>query len=91
MLEYGCSPIWVLDNNSLIGVRLPEGLSKYEELSLLPNSISIEYDKLFINNSVEFTYKGFSSNSYEQLFEEKVKKAIAGNQYIIEIDNNTFK
>ncbi len=95
MLEYGCSPIWVYDNNSLIGVGLPEDISD-DELSVLLDSIAIEYDKLFINNSVEFTYKGFSSNIDEHLFEEKLKKAISllkeksKSRYIIEIDDSTF-
>ncbi len=95
MLEYGCSPIWVYNNNSLIGVGLPEDLSD-NELSALLDSISIEYDKLFINNSVEFTYKGFSCDIDEHLFDEKLRKAISllkeksKNQYLIEIDDSTF-
>lgn len=95
MLEYGCSPIWVYNNNSLIGVGLPEDLSD-DKLSTLLNSISIKYDKLFINNSLEFTYKGFQNKTDEQLFEKNLRKAISllkeksKNRYLIEIDNSTF-
>lgn len=95
MLEYGCSPIWVYDNNSLIGVGLPDDLFD-NELSTLLNSISVEYDKLFINNSLEFTYKGFLSALEEKLFNEKLRKAISileemcKDRYSLEIDDSTF-
>ena len=97
MLEYGCSPIWVLNNDSLIGVGLPEDLSQNQELKELLESISIEYDSQFINNSIEFSYKGFLDDESEKKFDNKVKKAIkllreaARKQYIVEIANKEYE
>lgn len=97
MLEYGCSPIWVLNDDTLICVGLPEDLSQNQELKELLESISIEYDSLFINNSIEFSYKGFLNDESEKNFDNKVKKAIkllreaAKNKYIIEIANEEYE
>ena len=97
MLEYHCSPIWVLDGDSLIGVGLPKDMLDNEDLSELLETISREYDDLFINNSVEFSYKGFSCIDDEKKFDEKVERAVAllkkaaANKYIIEIDDSTYQ
>ena len=97
MLEYHCSPIWVLDGDSLIGVGLPKDMLDNEDLSELLESISSEYDDLFINNSVEFSYKGFSCIDDEKKFDEKIGRAVAllkkaaVNKYIIEIDDSTYQ
>lgn len=96
MLEYGCIPIWIHDGDELIGIGLPADLSCNKELSKLLNEISSEYDNLYINNSIEFSYKGFSNNAEENAFNDKVKRAISilesivSNKYIIEIDENVF-
>ena len=96
MLEYGCSPVWVLNDDSLINVGLPEDLSKNQKLAELLEAISIEYDSLFINNDIEFSYKGFLDADTEKKFDNKVKEAIsllrkeAGDKYIIEIIDSAY-
>lgn len=98
LLEYHCSPVWEYDdNNSLIDNGLPDDLLEDTELATLLESISDEYDSLFINNSVEFSYKGFSNSDDEKMFDEKIRKAIAllkesaEGKYTIEIADSTFE
>ena len=77
MLEYGCIPIWVHnESGELLCVGLPEELEFHCELKKLLEEISKEYDALYINNSVEFSYQGFRTEEEEKLFEQKVYRAI---------------
>ena len=69
MLEYGCLPIWVRnESGKLICAGLPEDLVHHYELEELLKEISKEYDALYINNSVEFSYQGFRTKEDETLF-----------------------
>ncbi|MDE6657644.1 MAG: hypothetical protein K2J88_03560, partial [Oscillospiraceae bacterium] len=91
---YNCSPIWVLNGDALIDVGLPEDLLQYQESARLLDEISTEYDSLFVNNEIEFAYKGFSSKEEEIAFDKKIRKAInllkkvAGEKYMIQVDEN---
>ncbi len=95
MLEYGCIPIWVhSESDELICVGLPEDLADNRELAELLEEIWKEHDALFINNSVEFSYRGFLTEEDEKCFDKKVFRAIdmlkeaAKGKYEIEVDYN---
>lgn len=93
MLEYGCLPIWVRnESGKLICAGLPEDLVHHYELEELLKEISKEYDALYINNSVEFSYQGFRTKEDEILFIQKVYRAVemlksvASGKYEIVVD-----
>lgn len=93
MLEYGCLPIWVRnESGKLICAGLPEDLVHHYELEELLKEISKEYDALYINNSVEFSYQGFRTKEDETLFIQKVYRAVemlksvASGKYEIVVD-----
>ena len=95
MLEYGCIPIWVnSEKGELLCVGLPEDLEEHTELAELLEEIWKEYDALFINNSVEFSYRGFLTKEDEKRFDQKVFRAIdmlkevAKGKYEIEVVYN---
>ena len=95
MLEYGCIPIWVhSESGELICVGLPEDLEEHIELAQLLEEIWKEHDALFINNSVEFSYRGFLTEEDEKCFDQKVFRAIdmlketAKGKYEIEVVYN---
>lgn len=77
LLEYKCLPIWVYNKeNELLCVELPDDMKDNVELDGLIKEIAEEYDSLFINNSVEFSFKGFASEEDEKRFDQKVHMAI---------------
>ena len=93
LLEYGCIPIWVENEiGELIDVGLPEDLMSNIELKSLLEEIATEYDSLFINNSIEFSYRGFLSEEDEKNFDQKVHNAIkmlmnvAKGKYNVKVD-----
>lgn len=95
MLEYGCIPIWVnSESGELLCVGLPEDLEEHTELAELLEEIWKEYDALFINNSVEFSYRRFLTKEDEKRFDQKVFRAIdmlkevAKGKYEIEVVYN---
>lgn len=95
MLEYGCIPIWVnSESGELLCVGLPEDLEKHTELAELLEEICNEHDELFINNFVEFSYRGFLTKEDEKRFDQKVFRAIdmlkevAKGKYEIEVVYN---
>ena len=92
MLEYGCYPIWVYNEDKLINVGLPADLISNKELKNIVEDISNEYNKLFINNSIEFRYVGFPCKEDEEAFDKKIYYAIellkkaSNGLYDVEID-----
>lgn len=61
MLDYGCYPVWLYDeDDDLIDTLLPEEL-RGTELDAKFDDLQARYEALFINNKKEFTYNGFSS------------------------------
>lgn len=61
-LEYGCEPIWLLDEDGLtIDTTLPDELKGDKDLMELMHEITQEYDGQWINNSKEFTFVGFKT------------------------------
>lgn len=95
MLEYGCIPIWIhSESGELLCVGLPENLANHKDLAELLEEIWKEHDALFINNSVEFSYRGFLNKEDEKRFNQKVFQAIdmlkeaAKGKYEVEVDYN---
>lgn len=93
LLEYGALPIWVQsEDGELIYVGLPEDMTGNAELVNLIEEIAKEYDSLFINNSIEFSFRGFLSEEDEKCFDQKVHKAIgllmeeAQGKYHVKVD-----
>ena len=68
MLDYGCYPVWLYDENDLvIDTLLPENL-RDTELDAKFDDLQARYDALFINNEKEFSYRGFSSPEEKERF-----------------------
>ena len=69
MPEYGCYPVWLIDEHgSIIDTRLPDELRADTELDARFNEIADRYEALFINNEREFSYVGFSSPEEKDRF-----------------------
>ncbi len=62
MLDYGCYPVWLYDEEGgIIDTLLPEELRSNTELDSRFDDLQERYEALFINNEKEFAFKGFSS------------------------------
>ncbi len=88
--EYGSYPVWTYDEDgALIDNDLPEELRGCRELDDLLMSCAEKYDALFVNNPVQFHYRGFQTAEEEQAFDAAALKALqmlkkhAGNKYEI--------
>ena len=89
MLEYHCYPVWLYDeNDDVIDTLLPEEL-RNTELDAKFDDLQARYDSLFVNNTKEFSYKGFSSpeekdkfmSDWQTAYDELVEAV--GNRYPI--------
>jgi hypothetical protein len=68
-LDYQCYPIWVYDDNGdLICNDLPEELIKDKQLDETFVKIQNIYDNLFVDDSIEFKYIGFSNKEDREEF-----------------------
>ena len=93
MFDYGCVPVWVISGEGgLICTGVPEDLTDNKELVQLLDDLATEHMNLFINNDIEFTYKGFSNKEEEIAFNNKVYRTIEllklvdRDKYVIEVD-----
>ena len=69
MPEYGCYPVWLIDEHGcIVDTRLPDELRTDTELDAGFNEIADRYEALFINNEREFSYMGFSSPEEKNRF-----------------------
>ena len=69
LLEYGCYPVWLYDENGdVIDTLLPEELRDDTELDSKFDDLQARYDALFIDNSHEFSFVGFKSESDRKMF-----------------------
>lgn len=91
LLEYRCYPIWIYNEKGEIVLNdLPDELKNEIDIQNLLKDIQDTYDSLFIDNKVEFSYKGFNSEVEEKEFMRKVTKVVqlieskVGNVYKIE-------
>ncbi len=51
MLDYGCYPVWLYDeNDNLIDTLLPEELRNDHALDTMFDDLQARYENLFINN-----------------------------------------
>ena len=74
MLEYECYPLWVYDEKgSLIDNDLIDEIKKDNTLCGMLEGLQTEFERLYVNNQVEFKYVGFSSENAKQNFAEKVE------------------
>lgn len=91
MLEYGCYPMWVYSEaGELLCNDLIDALKGAAEIEALLDEMQDAYDALFINDAVQFAYKGFETAEAKAAFLRKVtrvtqrlKEAI-GDAYAIE-------
>ena len=90
MFDYGAYPIWIYDGPDMEDNYLPEELSDDQYIIGKIDEINDKYESLFINNKIEFSYKGFSNEEEKKLFLEEVNEAVAylkekvGDKYHIE-------
>ncbi len=89
-LDYRCFPVWIYNNGELISNDLPKELSEDKEVDNAFVEIQNIYDSLFLNNSTEFKYIGFSSESDKQRYIKMIDDAVSlieaklGDSYAIE-------
>lgn len=90
-LDYHCFPVWIYDDNGdLLDNDLPKELSKDMKVDNAFVEIQNVYDGLFLDNSTEFRYIGFSNESDKERFIKMIDDAVSliasrlGDSYIIE-------
>ena len=74
MLEYECYPLWIYDEKgSLIDNDLIDEIKKDDTLCGMLEGLQTEFERLYVNNQIEFKYVGFSSENAKQNFAKKQK------------------
>ena len=77
MLEYGCYPVWLYNENGLvIDTLLPEELRNDRELDAKFDDLQARYEALFINDEHVFDYVGFESEAEKAAFLSDWQKAV---------------
>ena len=85
MLDYGCYPIWLYDeNDEIIDNDNPPEWNDDENLTNAFMAITNLYDTFFIDNEKEFSYIGCPNKETEL----KLKKLISEAMEILFIKNN---
>jgi len=91
MMDYQCYPMWVYnEQGELVCNDLISELKNVTEIEELLNDIQTSYDNLFIDNEVQFEYKGFEDAEAKGDFLSKVSSVIqliklkTGDKYIVE-------
>lgn len=92
-LEYKAFPIWTYnDSGNLIDNDSPEILRENLELDNELVRLQEKYNNLFINDGIEFSYKGFANKQLKDIFETELNSIIAEIQKIVgndyEVENN---
>lgn len=73
-LEYRCFPIWIYDEkNSLIDNDLPNTLLNDKYIALQCVEVQELFDKLYLNNGIEFKYIGFNDVGRRTEFLNKIE------------------
>lgn len=76
MLDYKCYPTWIYNEKYvLVNNYLPEELINNDKIEELFNDIQEEFDSLFIDDGIEFKFKGFQDEKSRYMFKEKVDNA----------------
>ncbi len=77
-LDYQCYPIWIYDEKgSLIDNDLPKEIIDDKQLGDEFMRLQQMYDSLFIDNSIEFKYNGFSNEKDKEKYIEEMNIAIS--------------
>lgn len=75
-LEYKCYPTWIYNEQcELIDNYLPEEIKNSGKIKELLSNIQEDYDSLYIDNGIEFKYKGFREVDIKRTLEENVDQA----------------
>ncbi len=75
MLEYGCFPIWTYEKKDVLTENdFPKENPPSQRLDELKTIIAKEYMSTFINDTHEFSYKGFHSKEECQKFVDKLNE-----------------
>lgn len=76
-LDYHCYPVWVYnEKGELIDNNLPEELINDKEIDEIFVKIQNVYDGLFIDNSTEFDYIGFSEEDEKEKYLKMIERAV---------------
>ena len=76
-LDYHCYPVWVYnEKGELIDNNLPEELVNDKEIDEAFVKIQNVYDGLFIDNSTEFSYIGFSNEYKKEEYLKMIGRAV---------------
>lgn len=86
-LEYKCFPMWIYDEQgNLIDNDIVEEISNDNEIVNLLDNIQEEFDELYVDDGIEFGFKGFQNEQSRASFREKVEQAYTKIQ--TELSNN---
>lgn len=73
-LEYHCYPLWIYsEDGEFIDNNFPKELECNRNIDVLLDDIQKIFDNLFIDDGVEFSYKGFDDENSKYDFYMKVK------------------
>jgi hypothetical protein len=76
-LDYQCFPIWTYDSNGiLIDNDFPQELRENQELRERFQALQEKYNRLFIDNEIEFKYMGFESEEDRLLFQNEMNSSL---------------
>ena len=98
MLEYGCYPVWLYDEEGfVVDTLLPEELRNDRELDAKFDDLQARYEALFINDEHVFDYIGFKTEAEKAVFladwQEAVKELTEktkGKYEIVDDINGSF-
>lgn len=77
MLDYGCYPVWLYDEeDDLIDTLLPEEIRSNSKLDSKFDDLQARYEALFVNNSKEFSFQGFQTETDKEQFLSDWKKTV---------------
>ena len=89
-LEYGAYPMWIYDGPCVEENDLIEELRDNKLIDDLLMEIQDKYDSLFIDDGIDFSFKGFANEAEKTMLRKQVNEAIAyikekvGDKYQIE-------
>jgi hypothetical protein len=74
LLEYHCYPLWIYsETDEFIDNNFPSELGGNKDINVRLDAIQTDFDNLFIDDGIEFSYKGFIDEKSRNKFYEKVK------------------
>jgi hypothetical protein len=71
-LEYQCFPLWIYDENGiLIKNDLVDEIADHLDLEQSLITLQQEFDRLFLDDGIEFRYQGFKNDEEKNQFLSK--------------------